>query len=116
MVLLASLKARVDDTNEIDLQLVDADGTAIAFKNLSIDINVTLRAKLKNAPEQPSERIGSFTRAIVFTNASTATLVIEPNDTTRFRSDDHNPKVEVILIAAAYPGLQGATATIDLSS
>jgi len=121
VVLLASLKAtasrRVRDTNEVDLQVVDTAGAAIEFKNLSIDISVTLRAYLITDPDhrQPPERISNFTRSILFTNTSTATLRIGPSDTTGFRMDDHDPKVEVIISAAAYPGLQGTTTTIDLS-
>ncbi|MBI1929544.1 baseplate J/gp47 family protein [Candidatus Poribacteria bacterium] len=119
VVLLASLKAtasrRVGETNEVDLQVVDTAGAAIEFKNLSIDISVTLRAYSLQTLEQPPERIGNFTRPIVFTNASIATLIIESKDTTGFRSNAHRPDVEVSLTAAAYPGLQGTTKTIDLS-
>ena len=99
---------------EVDLELVDATGAAVTFADLALDLDVTLRARLLAAPDQPPQRIGSFTRQVRFDDASVATLTIGPADTAGFRAGEHDPAVEVLVSAAAYPGLQGAATTINL--
>lgn len=99
----------------IDVQLLDSQGTASTFDALEIDVTVTIKASLTAAPDQPSKRIDQFTSTVLFTGASIGTLVIRPADTTGFRPADHDPLVEVVLSASAYPGLQEAQTLIDLS-
>lgn len=111
---------RDNEPNELDVQLVSADENPIEWEDFSIDVAVTLRARLRTAPTQPPERIGSLTKTLNFAGASTATLAITTQDveglTPGFRPDDHlSDGVRVALSAAAYPGLLAAEdASIDL--
>jgi hypothetical protein len=119
VVLLKSLKARRKEgsTHEIELWLEDAADRQVKFNDFSINISVTLRAFSKTALEQPPERVGSFTTSIRFVDTSIAILtMIQAERAPDFRSDDHKPQVQVIVRAAAYPGLQAAEATtVDFS-
>ncbi len=109
----------VENTVEIDLQILDNTGTAVNFNNYSLDIGVNLRASLQNNPNE-EQRIGSITRAVQFTNSSTATLTITAEDVSNFdpgfNSQIHNPEVEVTLNTALYPSLTNDRATINLAA
>jgi uncharacterized phage protein gp47/JayE len=103
--------------NLIEVRLVNLGGEPIEWRNLSLDLSVVLRAHLTKEPDKPPERVGSFTRTLVFTSqqATTATLTIARADAPRFRPADHQrERVEVAIGAAAYPGIGGAETTIDL--
>jgi uncharacterized phage protein gp47/JayE len=106
---------KVGSANQVDLRLVDATGTAVGFTDYAIDLRVELRATLKTNPDQPPERVGSFTRRVTFTGSPTAILEIHPADAPGFRPDDHDPAVRAAVAAAPYPALAGAETTIDLS-
>jgi uncharacterized phage protein gp47/JayE len=104
-------------SNQIEIELVGGGEQPIAWRDLSLDLSVVLRAKLKNAPEQPPERVGSFTRTLVFTDqqATTATLTVAAADAPDFRPADHErDEVEVAISAAAYPGIGGVQTSVDL--
>lgn len=102
-------------TFEIDLELTDTTGAAVTWRDFSIDLGVTLRATLLAAPDQPPQRIGSFTRAIRFDGVSLVTLTIGPADTAGFRPAEHASTIELFIAAAAYPGVAGVTTTLDLA-
>ena len=103
-------------TNEFQVELVSDGGEPIEWRNLSLDLSVVLRARLTNAPEQPPERVGSFTPTLVFAGQQ-ASLTIGRADAPGFRSADHERMgVEVAIGAAAYPGIVGAETTIDLAA
>ncbi len=118
-VLLRGFKAtatrRVGTANQVDLQLDDASGAAVVFTGYPADLSVELRATLKMTPDQPPERVGSFTRRVTFANSSTAILEIQPADAPGFRPADHDPTVTAMIAAATYPALATAQTTIDLS-
>ncbi|HEX8474425.1 MAG TPA: baseplate J/gp47 family protein [Pyrinomonadaceae bacterium] len=88
-----------------EIQLLDESGVAVEFRDFSIDLHVTMRAGLKNMPDLPPERIGSFTHSVHFANKTSATLNITKDDMKGFNSETHQPKVEFVIAAAAYPGL-----------
>lgn len=123
VALVGALRAekpqRVDDHHEIELQLLDAGGVPAPktrWRNFSLDVDGVLRARLKTAPEQPPERVGSFAtpRTLSFVNEPTATLTITATDATGYDQDKHMSQVEVVINAAAYPGIMGTSATIDM--
>jgi hypothetical protein len=106
---------------EIDVGLADAAGNRASLKNFSIDLSVTLRAFLNNAPDQPAEVVGRFIRTVTFTNTAMVTLTITQADAPQLRvtgADAHDLSrlIEVALSAAAFAGLQPATATVDFSA
>ena len=118
-VLVSEIRVPETRDNELDVQLVDAAGNVVGWNNFSIDLAVTLRAYLENAPSQPPERIGSLTKTLAFDGASTATLVITAQDLEALDpgpTESHRRTcVEVELGAAVYPGVIAAEgATIDL--
>jgi uncharacterized phage protein gp47/JayE len=104
-------------TTEIDLQLVDEDGTPLAVAgSLTLGVAVELAARRKTAPDQPPVRVGNVTRDIVFSAAPKATLVIDPaGDAPGFDDAIHQSPLTATIAAAAYPGLQTATAEIPVS-
>ena len=118
-VLVSAIKAPRTQDNEIDVQLVDAVENPIGWKSFSMDLAVTLRAYLENAPTQPPERIGSLTKTLDFEDASTATLAITAQDVDALEpgpTDSHRlTGVEVEIGSAVYPGIIAAEgSTIDL--
>lgn len=113
-VLVTALEAS-SGSSGIEVQLLDYGGNPVRWRNFSLDVSVTLGARRKVAPEQQPERVGSFQRKLVFSDAATTTLSITAADTPDFREEDHEHEgVEVAIGAAAYPGILGAETTIDL--
>ena len=102
---------------EIDLQLVDEDGTPLAVAgSLTLGVAVELAARRKTAPDQPPVRVGDVTRDIVFDAAPKATLTIDPaGDAPGFDEAIHLSPLTATIAAAAYPGLQPTTAEIPVS-
>jgi hypothetical protein len=81
---------------------------------------VTLRASLANAPDQPPEVVGRFTRTVNFSDQSVSTLAIALEDAPQLRTTgpeahDLTRPIQVTLNVAAFPGLQSAGATVDFS-
>jgi uncharacterized phage protein gp47/JayE len=105
---------------ELDVRLLEDSGRAALFKNVSLDVSVTLRASLANAPDQPPEVVGRFTRPVSFVDQSTVALNITALDAPQLRTtgaDAHDlaKLIQVALTVAAFPGLQTASATVDFS-
>jgi uncharacterized phage protein gp47/JayE len=123
-VLVSALRVaasrRVGTGNELDLQLLDADGNPIEWRNFSLDLTVTLLARRQSTPGQPPVRVGSLTKTATWNDANTATLTITPDDIASlqpsYRPEEHLPEVNVVVAAAAFPGILNAEdATIDLT-
>jgi|GEM_PF-1173956 len=111
---------RADSKTELDLRLLNANGQAALFRNFALDVSVTLRAALANAPDQPPEIVGRFTRVASFVDQSRGTLVIQQSDapqlrTTGAEAHDLTKAIQVAITVAAFPGLQTASATVDFS-
>jgi hypothetical protein len=102
---------------DVDLQLVDEDGTPLAVAgSLTLGLAVELTAPRKVAPDQPPVRVGSVTRNVLFVSAPKATLTINPAaDAPGFDATIHQSPLTATIAAAAYPGLQPATAQIPVS-
>jgi hypothetical protein len=121
VVLTRLLAARRDGTKtDVDVSLLDAAGAAAHFQNFSVDLSVTLRARLANAPDQPPEVVGRFTRAATFVDSTQFLLSITPADAPQLRTGgadahDINAPVEVAVSLAAFGGIQAAGTTVDFS-
>jgi uncharacterized phage protein gp47/JayE len=118
--LTVAASRRVGTDNELDLQLLDADGNPIGWRNFSLDVTVTLLARKQSTPDQPPVRVGSLTPTVTWNGTDTATLTITPADVADlepgYRSEEHLPDVDVVIGATAYPGILDAEgATIDLT-
>jgi hypothetical protein len=103
---------------ELELRLLNGNGRAAHFGSFSLDVSVTLRAMLVNAPDQPPEVVGRFTRAVTFADQSAVTLSITKGDAPQLREtgpDAHDLSKPIVatVTVAAFPDLQSATATID---
>ncbi|MEB3295796.1 MAG: baseplate J/gp47 family protein [Synechococcales bacterium] len=93
------------------------------FKTWAIAVNVMLKAKLRTQPDDPAETVAVLTPMATFTNAATATVVINDADflanatrPTGYRPADHDPNnVEVMLSVPAYSGLGTAKTTVTLN-
>ncbi len=110
---------RVGETNELDLQMVDASDRLIEWRGFSLDISVAFRVRQRTAPEQPPVSVGSLTPppTMSWSATDTATLTIADTDVAGYREEDHLPAVNVVVGAAAYPGVASTDeATIDLSA
>ena len=111
---------RVDSKTELDLRLLNGNGQAALFRDFTLDVSVTLRAALANAPDQPPEVVGRFTRTASFVDQSRSALVITQEDAPQLRTagaeaHDLTKPIQVSLTVAAFPGLQAASATVDFS-
>ena len=113
--------ARRDGTKtDVDVSLLDAAGQAAHFANYAVDLSVTLRAKLVNAPDQPPEVVGRFTRTAVFVDSSVFTTSISMADAPQLRTGgadahDVNAPIQVTVGLAAFGGIQAASTTVDFS-
>jgi len=107
-----------DDTaNEVDLRLVDSDEHPIEWNNFSLDVSATLLARLRTAPEQAPERVGSLgPLTVTWSGTDTTALTITADDAPGLERDDYiRSSVEVVVHAAAYPGILDAETTVNLS-
>jgi hypothetical protein len=120
-VLTRLTAARHDGTMmDVDVSLLDAGGQAAHFANFAVDLSVTLRALLENAPDQPPEVVGRFMRTASFVDSSQFTLSISPLDAPQLRTGgadahDVNAPIQVALSLAAFAGIQAASTTVDFS-
>src|SRR5215207_5818237 len=79
---------RVGTDNELDLQLLaangnpilDADGNLIEWRDVSLDLTVTLLARLQTAPDQSPVRVGSLTRTVTWSDTHITTMTITAAD------------------------------------
>ena len=122
-VVLTTLQAQRQPGSQttVDVSLADSAGNRASFKNFAIDLGVTLRAFLQNTPDQPPEVVGRFIRTVTFANTAAIALTITPADAPQLRStgaDAHDlgEPIQVAISAAAFAGLQPATATVDFSA
>ena len=112
----------------LTLNVVKADGTPVGFRSFKLNLLVVLRARLKTAPDQPSQRIWQTERQVTFTGtpttvADTVTLDIlnsEIKDAPgspgfRLGADGHDPRVEFQVSATAYPALKAGLAAVDIT-
>lgn len=102
---------------QIDLQIRDAGGGTPDFAAAALDLFVAARARLQSNPTETPLRVGSFTRRIAWAGAAIATLTIDvAADLPDFDPAQHEPAVQFVLAAAAYPGLEGASVTFDVTA
>jgi uncharacterized phage protein gp47/JayE len=123
-VVLAGLAAqrRAGTKLSIEIWLKDAANNEIHFGQFSIDVSITLRAFLANAPDQPADVVGRFTTTVTFNDQTRVVLTIDPaTQAPQLRRTGPDPHDltrpgPVTINASAYPGLQPATdATVDFS-
>jgi hypothetical protein len=119
-VVLTTLQAQGQpgSQTEVDIGLADAAGNRVSFRNFTIDLSLTLRAFLQNAPDQPPEVVGRLTRRVTFSNAAIITLTLTPADAPHLRTTgadahDLNRPIQVAISAAAFGGLEPAHTTVD---
>ena len=105
---------------DVDVSLLDAAGQAAHFGHYAVDLSVTLRAKLANAPDQPPEVVGRFTRTATFVDSGVFTTSISMADAPQLRTGgadahDINAPIQVAVGLAAFGGIQAASTTVDFS-
>lgn len=124
-VVLAELavQRRAGTKLDLEISLKDGAGHEAHFQSFTLDLSVTLRAFLANAPDQPAEVVGRFTTTVTLTNQSRVVLTINPaTHAPRLRrtgADAHDltRPGPVSVGASAYPGLTPAIdATVDFST
>lgn len=103
----------------VDIQLIDEHGAAASFNNFALDLQVMVRAGLRNSPDQPPERVNTFTARVTFAGGSKASLEIRKIDLTKadltgFDPNVHKTEVEFVIAAAAYPGLTRIQKPLDV--
>jgi uncharacterized phage protein gp47/JayE len=101
---------------QIDLQLQDAQGQVPAWRALSLDLFVSVRAQLQNNPTETPVRVGAFTRNVRFNAGPTAQLDFTvATDLPGFTAAEHVHAVQINISAAAYAGLRAAQRTVDVT-
>ena len=112
----ATANAKAGAGYTIDVQINDAQGAPVKFNNFSLDINVLARATLQANPSQAPVRVGLFTKPVQFQNSTTGKLAITvTTDLKDFSAATHTQTVEFQLTAAAYPVLQSARRSFDVT-
>jgi len=121
--LLTGLDAarRGSSKNKLNVSLHNAAGQAAHFRSFTLDLGITLRAYLASAPERPPEVVGRLTRTVTYSDQSQAILTISREDAPQLRTEgtdahDLSRPLVVALTAAAFPGLQHASATVELAA
>ncbi len=107
--------------NSLNVSLRNSAGQPAHFRSFTLDVSITLRANLANAPDQPPEVVGRVTRTVDFADQSQVTLTLTSDDAPQLRTEgadahDVARPIQVALSVAAFPGLQAANTTIDLSA
>jgi len=111
--LRVSATRELPKATEVDVQLVDGGGVAMAAAGaVTLKLFVDIAAKLQSAPTQAPVRVGQIQRDVVFEAGTTATVTIAPADYEDYRPAVHEQQLVATIAAAAYPGLQPATATV----
>jgi uncharacterized phage protein gp47/JayE len=100
---------------EIELNLLAGGDVPVSFRGLSLEIRITARAALKSHPTQPPEQVGAIVKTTVFTGATAKLAIDIAADLKGYRPADHTGRIELTLAAAAYPGLDAATRSIDVT-
>ncbi len=103
----------------VDVQVIDENGAAASFNNFPLDLQVMVRAGLKSAPDQPPERVNTFAARVTFTSGAKASFEIKQVDLMRadktgFDPNLHKTEAELVVTAAAYPGLARIQKTLDV--
>jgi uncharacterized phage protein gp47/JayE len=103
----------------VDIQIGDENGAAAGFNSFALDLQVMVRAGLKTAPDQPPDRVNTYTTRVTFANGSKETLEIRKVDLTKadltgFDPNVHKTAVEFVIAAAAYPGLVKIQKVLDV--
>lgn len=114
---------RQTNQTTVTVQFMHAQGGgAVRFNYFSIDLVVTVKAKLKEAPTQAPYRLCSVTKKVTFTNTDSASFTVLDEEIKDlpghpgFRPADHAPHAEFHITAAAYQGLTSGMTVVDLSS
>jgi len=99
----ASLAA--DGTLAIAVQARDEADKPIRFRSAQIAVRATVRAKPKTAPNQPLHQVAEAVGTATFTNSDNAAPAF-PKVTVPGLADLDATSIEVVIEAAAYPGIQ----------
>jgi hypothetical protein len=100
---------------QLTVQLTDSSGAAVTFRALVLDVAVGIRAYSLTAPDAPPERIGNARKRLELTRSNSAVLEMTGEDLTLFRPADHDPRVEFVVSAPAYPALTAATVRVAIT-
>ena len=103
----ASLAA--NGTLSVTVQARDEANAPIRFRSLQLAVRATVRAKPKTAPNQPLGQVAEVVGTATFTNADQAAPAF-PKLVIPGLADLDATTIEVVVDAAAYPGIQRGSA------
>lgn len=105
---ISAASLAVDGKLTLSLRVMDDDGVALRLRNFQLALLATVRAKLVTTPNQPLQQVAQV--------AGTVTLVAAEQGTPAFaaviianRASLDAASVEVVVQAAAYPGIAPAS-------
>jgi hypothetical protein len=106
----------------LSISVLTAAGAPVSFRSFRLNVTVGLRARLKTAPDAPLGRIVDVAQEVTFTNADTVVLPIADalildaagHPGYRLGPEGHDPHVEWVVQASAYPALKPGTAAVTL--
>ena len=107
----ASLAA--DGTLAVTVQARDEANTPIRFRNFQLAVRATVRAKPKTAPNQPLQQVAEAVGTATFANSTSAAPAF-PKVPVPGLADLDAPSIEIVVEAAAYPGIQRGSLHLTL--
>jgi uncharacterized phage protein gp47/JayE len=94
----------------ITLQLLDTNGTPVAFVDYGLDVDVAINAFSKASPNDPPTQLAKPRQTVRFTGGSTGKFNVAVTDLANFNAATQKPQLDLVVSAAAYPALAPATA------
>ncbi|WP_300333814.1 baseplate J/gp47 family protein [Accumulibacter sp.] len=103
----------VDGRLTLSLRVTDDDGLALRFRNFQLALLATVRAKLASTPNQPLQQVAQVAGTVTLAAAEQATPVFATVLIANRASLDA-ASAEIVVQAAAYPGIVPASAHLAL--
>ncbi len=101
-------------SSQVALQ-VTAGSDVAHFKDFTLDLTISFRARLKTAPDALPTFIGALARKASYADSDTASFTINDADIPGYNPAEHDNHLEITIATTAYPGLPGVIAALDLT-
>jgi phage-related baseplate assembly protein len=108
VVLLGALAVTAARPDQLTIAIRSRAGTTAPLTAFAFDTAITFSAVPANTPDRPPVPVGRIVRRVTF---PAGTIPVRPDD---YDLDGYLPRLTVTVTAAAYPGLDAATTTIDV--
>jgi uncharacterized phage protein gp47/JayE len=100
-------------TLNVSLGLADDTDSAIRFRDFDLALVATIRGKPSATPNQPLQQVAQVVGTALFSESDSATAVFPPVNIPNLDALDA-ASLEIVVQAAAYPGIDGGARALSL--